>query len=237
MENKSKIMFILSLVLLVICCKNKKEQNITDQLQIDGVIKDNLGKLYIEKNQLIFESKCLYCDVKEKNDFYVVIDNQIKFKKLIDMNSDTISFKKVIDQETFHLLGLTNIEEQKIRNPFYFNGKMHSYYADKNFAYVFADKANPEFKIIGESNKAIFIGGDYLRLGSKIYSNGIEVKDVDYNSFKTFEVNDKYRPQYINTIGFDKKHLFWHEKIMTNNDFERLIALNDSLEKRYFKNN
>ena len=111
---------------------------------------------------------------------------------------------------------------------------MYSYYADKNFTYVFADKSNPEFKIIGESDKAVFIGGDYLKLGGKIYSNGIEVKGVDCNSFKSFEVHDKYRLQYINTIGYDKKHLFWHEKIMNKNDFDRLIAPNDSLEKKYF---
>ena len=234
MENKSKIALIICLMLIVFSCNDKKKQNITEQLQIDGLIKDNLGKLYVENNQLIFESKCFYWDFKEKDDFYFVNNNQIKFKKLIDMNSDTISLEKIVDPDTFHLLGLKDEEKQKIRNPFYFNGRMYSYYADKNFTYVFADKPNPEFKIIGESDKAVFIGGDYLKLGGKIYSNGIEVKVVDCNSFKTFEVHDKYRLQYINTIGHDKKHLFWHEKIMTKNDFDRLIAPNDSLEKKYF---
>lgn len=234
MENKRKIVFILSLVLLVICCKDKKKQTITEQQQMMGVIKDNLGKLYIANNQLIFETQCFKADVLAKANYYVVDKNMVKFKKLINTNSDTILLEKVIDSKTFHLLGLDGEEKQKIRNPFYFNGRMHCYYEDKNFTFVFADKSNPEFKIIGQSDKAIFIGGDYLKLDSKIYSNGIEVKSVDWKSFKTFEVHDKYRLQYINTIGSDKKHLFWHEKIMTKYDFERLISPNDSLRKIYF---
>jgi hypothetical protein len=236
MENKSKIVLILSLVLLVICCKDKKKQTITEQLQINGVITYNLGRLYIENNQLTFEAQfCLHSDFKEKSNFYVMNGSKIKFTKLIDLNLDTISLGKIVDSDTFHLLGLDDEEKQKIRNPYYFDGRMYSYYADKNFTYVFADKSNPEFKVIGESDKAVFIGGDYLKLGVKIYSNGIEVKGVDCNSFKSFEVHDKYRLQYINTIGSDKKHLFWHEKIMTKNEFIRILAPNDSLEKKYFR--
>lgn len=234
MENKSKIVLILSLVLLVISCKDKEKQTITDQLKIDGVIKDNLGRLYVENNQLIFECQCLYSNAKEKDDFYVVNDNVIKFKKIIDMKSDTIPLEKVIDQNTFHLLGLEDEEKEKIRNLFFLNGRLNCYYADKNFTYAFADKPNPEFKIIGDADKAIFIGGNYMKISEKIYSNGIEVKNVDYNSFKTFEVSTERIERKL-TIGSDKKHLFLDEKIMTKKDFDRLIAPNDSLKEKYFK--
>ena len=92
---------ILFLVFLIICCKDKKKQTITEQLQIDGVIKDNLGKLYVENNQLTFEIQCFYSDVKEKDKFYVINEFKIKFIKLIDMNLDTISLGKLLIQIHF----------------------------------------------------------------------------------------------------------------------------------------
>ena len=231
MENKGKI--AIGFFILLFSCGSGGDQTesiIDTREELEGPI----GKIIVEKGSFIFEAPCLFAEKEGNKMYYTVNGRKIHFYSAVDYE-DTISLDKVIDTASFRFVGGLADEKNRIRNPYFFNGRMNCYYVDKNHFYAYLDKPSPEFIVLGQADDATLLGGNYVRLGKHIYSNGIALSGVDVSSFHTMDLFQD-RTEWKRTIGLDKHHLYVNEEVLTEERFENLIAPNDSLKKIYFPN-
>lgn len=224
MENKIKIVILISFVFFFTCCTQQKNSELNNS-EISFGLRQYFGKVLCENENFIFEVPCIYC----------LDEKPIRFINVKTINNDTLYLRNVIDTSSFRLLGLDSFEKEKIRNRFYLDGRMLCYYRDKNNLYAFLDKENPEFLLLGLWKDVILLGGNYIRIKNRIYSKGLFIPHADLETFHTMDI-----PQFHNksewsvTVGLDKNHIYLDEKIMDKLCFNKIIFSNDSLKNIYF---
>lgn len=232
MENKVKIVFGIFLVLIFSGCSCENEHE--DLQDTSEVLEGQVGRIITQKDALVFEAPCLFAEQDEKKLYYSVNDRLIRFYSVIDLHGDTIALDKSIDTESFRFVGGLSSEKTKIRNPYFFNGRMNCYYLDKNYFYAYLDEPFPEFIILGRAKDMKLLGGNYVCIQDKIYSKGVALSGVDVSSFHTMEVFQE-GSEWKRTIGLDNYSMYYNNEVLDESYFNRLIAPNDSLRKIYFK--
>ena len=110
---------------------------------------------------------------------------------------------------------------------------MHCYYYDRENFYAYLDQESPQFLLLGKIDEVELLGGNYVRVDDRVFSQGIKMDSIDIGSFHTMEVWIE-GTEWSRTIGLDKDHIFINDKPITKEVFNKRIAPHDSLEKIYF---
>lgn len=232
MENKVKIVFGIFLVLIFSGCSCENDHEVVENSP-EGV-EGQVGRIIIQEGAPVFEAPCLFAEQDEKKLYYSVNDRVIRFYSVVDHHGNTISLDKIIDAASFRFVGGLSSEKSRIRNPYFFNGRMNCYYLDKNYFYTYRDEPLPEFIILGRAKDVKLLGGNYVCIRDDIYSKGVTLSGVDVSSFHTMEVFQE-GSEWKRTIGLDNNSMYYNNEVLDESDFNRLIAPNDSLRKIYFK--
>lgn len=235
MENQKKVTNFLLLLILLVSCSNephKKEDQVIDNDPLSA-IKLYLGSIENNGSERTFQVRSIFSTVTEVKGYFSIDDNVAQFQSLINQYGDTLEVHETIDSESFAIVGLSENEKRKIRNPYFFDGRMQCYYYDLANFYTYLDKESPQFLLLGKTNEAELLGGHYVQVVDQVFSQGIKMDSVDVSSFHTMEVWQE-GTEWYRTIGLDKYHMYVNEKKLTKERFEKIIAPNDSLKKIYF---
>lgn len=230
MENKIKITFYFFFLLQIFSCIERNKSETQKVGNNNKLLKNEFlqftGRIVKQKDSSFFEIRELKYEEP----------NKLIFSHVTTTNNDRLLISKTIDSSSFHLLGLFEEEANKINNPFYLNGRMLAYYRDKKNIYAFINKDTPQFILLGRWEKTELLGGNYLRVENRIFSNGFVIPDADSSSFHTLKTWPAHlKTEWSFTIGLDKKHLYSDEKIMDIKMFNRFFYKSDSLRQIYFK--
>jgi hypothetical protein len=231
------ILYLFSLIFLVGCTNDTfkiKDLHTINNEKMSFSTSRYIGRIVTKDSIRVFQVLSVFSNGQKRNDYFSVENNSVEFHRLINQNGDTLSVHEIIDHETFNVVGMTEAEKRLIRNHSCFGGNMNVYYYDQANFYAFLDREFPEFLLLGATDETYLLGGDYVRVGDKLFSAGVQMDSVDIKSFHTMEIwrgGDRF-----STIGLDNKHIYFNEDIMSETSFERIIAPNDSLRKIYFPN-
>ncbi len=225
---------VFTAVLILFGCSQSTENLVKEEY---NPLQDQIGHIVLRGKKYFFEVPCLYSESKKEKDYFVVKNNIIHFEKVLNIElSDTVELERILDKSTFRMIGLTDNEKRKIRNPYYFEGRMNCYYADSKNFYTYLNNDNPQFLWIGLSKDFELLGGNYVKINNKIYSGGQLVDSADIESFHTMEIPQLHnKSEWSITIGLDAKHIYSNENIMDKKRFTKVVYSNDSLKHIYFQ--
>lgn len=237
MENQKKIVGFLFFILFLMGCSNtpieKKDKSTVDDENLSFSIERYLGRIKNKGSKRIFEVRSIIAPDSKVNGYFSIEDNVAQFTHLINPYGDTLKVHDTIDSLTFRVVGLSIEEKWKIRNPYFFDGRMRCYYYDKTNFYAYLDLDSSEFLLLGKKSDAELLGGHYVRVGNRIFAQGVQIDSADLGTFHTMEVWME-GTEWNRTIGLDNYHIYVNDKILTEKRFEKLIAPNDSLKSIYF---
>lgn len=206
MENKKKIVFFLFLTLLGSLAACNRHCPCTQQ-----------GTGFVWYSDPI-EGKVLhvipYTLMAEKYEYVV---------KSVKKNGKLYPVSDVVDCKSF--INIYDSEDSVARrnNEYYRINPIVNYFKDKNYLYFYIEQEKPPYDdfltVMGKCDDYEVLGGEYLRVGDKIYSRGVEVAGADLASFHTIEVLRKYS-EWQAILGKDKNHIYLYDKPMTKSQSE-----------------
>ena len=209
MENKTKVIIFLFLSLFAILSACNRQCTCTQQ-----------GIGYAWHSDPI-EGKVLhvipYTLMGEKYEYVV---------KSVKMNGKLYPLSDVVDCKSF--INIYDSEDSVARrnNEYYRINPIVNYFKDKNYLYFYIEQEKPPYDdfltVMGKCDDYEVLGGEYLRVGDKIYSRGVEVAGADLASFHTIEVLRKYS-EWQAILGKDKNHIYLYDKPMTKSQSEGFI--------------
>lgn len=146
--------------------------------------------------------------------------------KYVKMNGKLYPLSDVVDCKSF--INIYDSEDSVARrnNEYYRINPIVNYFKDKKYLYFYVQQEKPPYDdfltVMGKCNDYEVLGGEYLRVGDKIYSRGVEVAGADVASFHTIEVLRKYSEWHA-ILGKDKNHIYLYDKPMTKSQSEGFI--------------
>ena len=211
MENKKKIVFFLFLTLLgsLVACNRHCPctQQGTGFVWHSEPKEANVLHISIHPSILPFSGKTL----------------EVKYVK---MNGALHPVSEVVDCKSF--INIFDSEDSVARrnNEYYRINPIVNYFKDKNYLYFYIEQEKPPYDdfltVMGKCDDYEVLGGEYLQVGDKIYSRGVEVAGADLASFHTIEVLRKYS-EWQAILGKDKNHIYLYDKPMTKSQSEGFI--------------
>lgn len=208
MENKKKIVFFLFLTLLGSLAACNRHCPCTQQgtgfVWHSEPKEANVLHISIHPSILPFSGKNL----------------EVKYVK---MNGALHPVSEVVDCKSF--INIYDSEDSVARrnNEYYRINPIVNYFKDKNYLYFYIEQEKPPYDdfltVMGKCDDYEVLGGEYLRVGDKIYSRGVEVAGADLASFHTIEVFRKYS-EWQAILGKDKNHIYLYDKPMTKSQSE-----------------
>lgn len=211
MENKKKIVFFLFLTLLGSLAACNRHCPCTQQgtgfVWHSEPKEANVLHISIHPSILPFSGKTL----------------EVKYVK---MNGALHPVSEVVDCKSF--INIYDSEDSVARrnNEYYRINPIVNYFKDKNYLYFYIEQEKPPYDdfltVMGKCDDYEVLGGEYLRVGDKIYSRGVEVAGADLASFHTIEVLRKYS-EWQAILGKDKNHIYLYDKPMTKSQSEEFI--------------
>lgn len=237
MENQKKIVGFLVVILFLTSCSNepirKKDKSNVDNENLSFSAERYLGRIKNKDSNLIFEVRSIVTPDSKVNGYFFIENNVAQFTHLINPYGDTLKVHETIDSLTFRVVGLSNEEKRKIRNPYFFDGRMRYYYYDNMNFYAYLDQDSPQFLLLGKKSEAELLGGHFVRVKNQIFVQGVRIDSADVSTFHTIDIFWTEKTEWSRTIGLDNEHIYISEKILTKEGFDKLIA-NDSLKHIYF---
>ena len=142
------------------------------------------------------------------------------------MNGALHPVSEVVDCKSF--INIYDSEDSVARrnNEYYRINPIVNYFKDKKYLYFYIVRQNPPYdnflNVMGKYNDYKVLGGAYLRVGNKIYCEGIEVVDADMATFHTIEVI-QIDSEWPAILGKDKNNIYLYDKPMTKRQSEGFI--------------
>ncbi|MFK7787789.1 MAG: hypothetical protein AB8B56_21890 [Crocinitomicaceae bacterium] len=237
MENQKKIVHLLLFSVLLVGCTNgpkKKVDSSKAPNQPISAIEMYEGHVENRDGKRVFLVRSINSEDSQVEEYCSIQKGTAQFTGCINPFGDTISIHEMIDSASFSVVGLKEDEKQKIRNPYFFDGRMHCYYFDDVNFFAYLDQDSPDFLLLGKKSETELLGGSFVRVADQIFVQGIKIDSADVNTFHTMEVFWSEKTEWSRTIGLDKNHIYISEKPLTEERFYKLITPNDSLRNIYF---
>ena len=242
MEAQIKVVLLIVTSQLWACGSNDRELNSTRRLEPDPILDarrtDVHGGGWLVRNgdDLNFIARTGFDMTAYIPNYYNMDSTGISFEGLLTPSDDTIRVSNVIDSLTFRYVGLKESEMRCIRNPYYLNGRMKSYYVDEDNLYGYHGHPPFSLRLIGRREDMELLGGDYVRVKNEVYSDGLRIASARAESFSTMDVSQLHRKiEWELTIGLDNHHMYWGPHVMSASSFDELFdGSADSLRHAYF---
>ena len=242
MEAQIKVGLLVISTQLWACGSNDRELNSTRRLEPDPILDGRQtdmqggGRLIRNGDDISFVAWTGFDTTAYLPNYYSIDSTGIAFEGLLTPSDDTIRVSKMIDPSTFISVGLSETERRCIRNPYYMNGRMNSYYVDEDNLYGYHGHPPFSFRLIGRRVDMELLGGDYVRVMNDVYSDGLRIASAHAESFHTMDVPQLHRKiEWELTIGLDNHHMYWGPHVMSASSFDELFdGSADSLRRAYF---
>ena len=204
MENTKKIIFFfLWAVITLSGCDNKTDLK---NIRNTGLVsKDLNGKIYVNFNK--------------HHNHPELGQNAIRYYDVATGSRTPIT--DIINIEKLDFLYKYEEDRLKIKSSYYESKPINNYLKDDKYIYVYKNMDGyPEFFIAGSVDDYEVMGGAYLRVGNKIYWSGLQVNNVDANSFKTINISRKHS-EWDATIGKDDISYYLGNRSVTKEEIKR----------------
>ncbi|RAJ08011.1 DKNYY domain-containing protein [Arenibacter echinorum] len=206
MENKAKIITLLSLIILAInlTCNNRTQRN------------------------------NLLCSRGENGKWSIILEEDVLID-MVYVDNKAIAIDKTIDCKTFNYLFKFSEDSLKLNNTYYTHNPPKNYFKDKNFIYFLMCATPENCQLVKKCsvNEYELMGGEYIKIYRNVYWQGHKIHNADANTFNTMNViQDK--SEWELTVGFDKNFIYNQASVMSKKRFESLYWINkDSLRLYY----
>lgn len=209
MENKKKIIYLLSFMFFIMSCnkhnviKYAKEKNEYYNVK-DILYKDNQDNYYLRYPYASREEDKIKTSYGYENKGLNINDNSVH------------ELKEIINIKTFKLI-------------------KYPYYTDNKFVYVINNYAgSPNCSFYPIDINTLRMAGNYIHDNKNVFYFSKKIKNVDVKNFNSKIFNKTELPI---ELGFDNFSLYFQEKKMLYSDFQKLEInkkTKDSLSKKYF---